>query len=297
LSFLQKSPAYQRFLENYYESDDPLYNGLRAVGSRLGRLFDENEQAKVIRAIRETDPHFKMDRFQTELKEYIVPEVIDAFLSADRADMRAWMSEAAFNVSWAVLGEYIKSGLVSASQVIEVSSVDVLQAKFHNETVPVFLVTCESQEVHAWKSAKTGEVKVGDARSVKRSRYVFALTMVESELENELTSGWKVVEVGLKAHDPSCLADSSSCEGRCRRAVGLIVYVRLSKVAPPSRHLASMHHHHSHEQDQRDEFKRLTLSPFCSLLITARSTLPPSHAAQLIAYVDPQRFLSAVKAV
>ena len=184
-------------MENYYESDDPLYSALRTVGSRVGRLFDENEQAKVIRAIRETDPHFRMDRFQTELKEYIVPEVIDAFLSADRNDMKAWMSEAAFNVSWAVLGEYVKSGLISASQVIEVQSVDVLQAKFHNETVPVFLATCESQEVHAWKSAKTGEVKVGDVASVKRSRYVFALTMVESELENELTSGWKVVEVGL----------------------------------------------------------------------------------------------------
>lgn len=199
MSFLQNSPAYQRFMENYYESDDPLYSALRSVGSRVGRLFDENEQAKVIRAIRETDPHFRMDRFQTELKEYIVPEVIDAFLTADRGDMKAWMSEAAFNVSWAVLGEYIKSGLVSASQVIEVQSVDVLQAKFHNETVPVFLATCESQEVHAWKSAKTGEVKVGDTKSVKRSRYVFALTMVESELENELTSGWKVVEVGLSS--------------------------------------------------------------------------------------------------
>jgi len=241
LSFLQKSPAYQRFLENYYESDDPLYNGLRAVGSRLGRLFDENEQAKVIRAIRE------MDRFQTELKEYIVPEVIDAFLSADRADMRAWMSEAAFNVSWAVLGEYIKSGLVSASQVIEVSSVDVLQAKFHNETVPVFLVTCESQEVHAWKSAKTGEVKVGDARSVKRSRYVFALTMVESELENELTSGWKVVEVSYEASQGRAIANPSSSGGRCRRRHGVFVYVRRSEQATSSRHLASMHYHHSHE--------------------------------------------------
>lgn len=182
-------------MENYYESDDPLYSALRSVGSRFGRLFDENEQAKVIRAIREIDPYFKMDAFNTQLKEYIVPEIIDAFLMADKEDMRAWMSEAAFNVSNAVLDTYKKTGLVSASQVIEVSSVDVLQAKFHNETVPVFLATCESQEVFAWKSVKTGEVKVGDANSVKRSRYVFALTMVESELENEITGGWKVVEV------------------------------------------------------------------------------------------------------
>jgi hypothetical protein len=35
------------------------------VGTRVGRLFDENEQAKVIRSIRSIDPSFKMDRFQT----------------------------------------------------------------------------------------------------------------------------------------------------------------------------------------------------------------------------------------
>ena len=230
---MQQSPAYQRFLENYYESDDPLYSALRSVGTRVGRLFDENEQAKVIRSIRSIDPSFKMDRFQTELKEYIVPEVIDAFLSADQGDMKAWMSEAAYNVSWAVLGEYIKSGLVSASQVIEVSGVDVLQAKFHNETVPVFLATCESQEVFAWKSAKTGEVKVGDVGSVKRSRYVFALTMVESELDNEVTGGWKVVEVSSdRSCPPTPPADGSLCDEKCNVHRRNMEYVDYTEYTP-----------------------------------------------------------------
>lgn len=94
LSFLSQSPAYQRFKENYYESDEPLYNALRMVGSKFGRLVQENEHARVIVSTRQIDPDFRFDKFQVELKEYIVPEVIDAFLSADQPDMRSWMSEA-----------------------------------------------------------------------------------------------------------------------------------------------------------------------------------------------------------
>ena len=233
-------------MDNYYESDEPFYSALRSVGTRLGRLFDENEQAKVIRAVREVDPHFSMETFQTELREYIVPEVIDAFLSADRTDMKSWMSEAAFNVSWAVLGEYIKSGLVSASQVVEISNVDVLQAKFLNDTVPVFLVTCEGQEIHAWKSAKTGEVKVGDVSSVKRSRYVFAMTITESETYNELTGGWKVVEVGVTLP----LLVSLSLTPVCSQGD-----VRCSLIAP------FLHmHHHSTTGAGKDPSTRLTAS-------------------------------------
>ena len=93
-SFLKSSAAYQRFMENYYESDAPIYSALRSVGSRLSGWFDENDMAKVIRAMRELDPDFGMDSFQRELREYIVPEVVDAYLSADREGLKNWMGEA-----------------------------------------------------------------------------------------------------------------------------------------------------------------------------------------------------------
>ena len=183
-------------MENYHESDDALYSTLRSVGSRLGRIFDETEQARVIRAIREIDPDFKFDKFQLELKEYIVPEVIDAYLCADRDDLKQWMSEASFNVCWAQIGEYIKKGLISDSRVLEISLVDIARASFENDTVPVFTILCEAQEVNAFRHPNTREVVVGSTGNVLRSRYAFSMTMVDTELENELTGGWKIIQVG-----------------------------------------------------------------------------------------------------
>ena len=81
-------------MENYYESETPFYSTLRSVGSRVGGWFDESDMARVIRAFRELDPDFGMEGFQRELREYIVPEVVDAYLSADQEGLKAWMGEA-----------------------------------------------------------------------------------------------------------------------------------------------------------------------------------------------------------
>ena len=35
-----------------------------------------------------------MESFERELREYIVPEVVDAYLSADREALEAWCGEA-----------------------------------------------------------------------------------------------------------------------------------------------------------------------------------------------------------
>ena len=40
------------------------------------------------------DPTFNMENFSRELREYIIPEVIDAYLSADREALQTWCSEA-----------------------------------------------------------------------------------------------------------------------------------------------------------------------------------------------------------
>lgn len=63
--------------------------------------------------------------------------------------------------------------------------------------VPVFLVTFATQELLLFRNAKTGEVAVGAEDAVDSCRYALVLTRVDKELDNELTGGWKVVEVSL----------------------------------------------------------------------------------------------------
>ena len=78
----------------YQESENPVVLSLRSVTSTVAAWFDENETARVLRSMKTLDPGFSMEAFERELREYIVPEVVDAYLSADNEALKSWCSEA-----------------------------------------------------------------------------------------------------------------------------------------------------------------------------------------------------------
>ena len=78
----------------YQESENPVVSTLRSVTSTVASWFDENETARVLRSMKMLDPTFSMESFERELREYIVPEVVDAYLSADNEALKSWCSEA-----------------------------------------------------------------------------------------------------------------------------------------------------------------------------------------------------------
>ena len=85
---------FSEFKQAYDESENSLVSGLRTVTDTIGSWFDENETAQVLRVMKNMDPDFGRETFERELREYIVPEVVDAYLSADREALRAWCGEA-----------------------------------------------------------------------------------------------------------------------------------------------------------------------------------------------------------
>lgn len=46
-----------------------------------------------------------------------------------------------------------------------------------------------------FRNAKTSEIVVGAEDKVEQCHYAAVVTRVEEELDNEVTGGWKVVEV------------------------------------------------------------------------------------------------------
>ena len=80
--------------QQYDESENPLIASMRGVTQTIGGWFDENESAQVQRLMKAMDPTFNLESFERELREYIVPEVVDAYLSADREALEAWCGEA-----------------------------------------------------------------------------------------------------------------------------------------------------------------------------------------------------------
>ncbi|KAJ9126675.1 hypothetical protein QFC24_001705 [Naganishia onofrii] len=195
---LKQNPRVADWIDRYQESESPVVSTVRSITSTVGSWFDENETAKVIRMIRALDPDFKMETFQKELREYIIPEVVDAYLGADRETLQMWCGEATYNVLWATMNQYVKQGLVSDSKVLDIRQVEVSQGKVLENDVPVFLVTFATQEVLCFRSAKTGDVVVGSPNAVEQCRYAAVLTLVESELDNPETGGWKIVEMARR---------------------------------------------------------------------------------------------------
>lgn len=93
----QTNPILRSFVSlqrAYEESENPVISSVRGVTSTIASWFDENETAQVIRQLRLMDPTFDLESFTRELREYIVPELVDAYLSADREGLKMWCSEA-----------------------------------------------------------------------------------------------------------------------------------------------------------------------------------------------------------
>ncbi|KAG6813094.1 hypothetical protein H0H92_013948 [Tricholoma furcatifolium] len=198
----ESNPVLRSFVEMrqaFDESENSVISAVRSVTQSIGSFFDETETAQVMRLMKTYDPSFNRESFERELREYIVPEVVDAYLSADQEALRAWCGEATYNVLWATMEHYLRQGLISDSKVLDIRQVDVSDGKLLENDVPVFLVQFSTQEVLMFRNAKTREIVVGADDKVEQCTYVAAITRVEEELDNELTGGWKVVEMARRS--------------------------------------------------------------------------------------------------
>ena len=70
-----------------------------------------------------------------------------------------------------------------------------MNGKILEDEIPVYVVTFATQEILLFRNAKSGEVVVGAENRVEQCHYAAVITRIAEELDNELTGGWKVVEV------------------------------------------------------------------------------------------------------
>ncbi|KAH7890770.1 hypothetical protein F5I97DRAFT_79670 [Phlebopus sp. FC_14] len=201
-NFKTTNPLMQRLSSlhiAYQESESPFISPIRTITSTIGSWFDENEVAQVTRMMKALDPTFSRETFERELREYIVPEVVDAYLSADREALTRWCSEATYSVLWATMEQYLRQGLVSDSKVLDIRQVDVSDGKILESSVPVFVVTFSTQEVLLFRNAVSREVVVGAEDRVEQCVYAAVITRLAEEMSDEITGGWKVVEMARRS--------------------------------------------------------------------------------------------------
>ncbi|RDW76356.1 protein translocase subunit TIM44 [Aspergillus mulundensis] len=203
--FKDSNPMMQKLFsvkEVYNESENPLISTARSITDRITGFFAENETAQVVKKFREMDPSFQMESFLRDMREYILPEVLDAYVKGDVETLKLWLSDAQFHVYEALTKQITTAGLKSDGRILDIRGVDVMSARMLDPgDIPVFVVMCRTQEVHVYRNVKTGELAAGMEDKVQLVNYVMGLTRIPEDVNNPETKGWRLIELQKAARD------------------------------------------------------------------------------------------------
>ncbi|KAI3401647.1 hypothetical protein diail_9311 [Diaporthe ilicicola] len=188
--------------EVYNESENPLILTARSITDRVAGFFAENETAMVIKKFRSMDPNFQVEPFLRELREYILPEVLDAYVKGDVETLKLWLSEAQYSVYEALTKQYLQAGLKSDGRILDIRHVDILKARMLEPgEIPVFIITCRTQEVHVYRKAKSNELAAGMEDKVQLVTYAIGVTRTPDDVNNPETRGWRLIEMQKSARE------------------------------------------------------------------------------------------------
>ena len=188
--------------KTYQESENPLILTARGITDRIAGFFAENETAIVIKKFRQMDPNFQVEPFLRDLREYILPEVLDAYVKADVETLKMWLSEAQYSVYEALTKQYLQAGLKSDGRILDIRHVDILKARMLEPgEIPVFIITCRTQEVHVYRNAKSGQLAAGMEDKVQLVTYAIGITRIPEDVTNPETRGWRLIEVQKSGRD------------------------------------------------------------------------------------------------
>ncbi|KAK6335490.1 protein translocase subunit [Orbilia brochopaga] len=188
--------------KQYDESENPFISTTRNIADRVAGFFAENETAQVIKKFKEMDPSFQLEPFLRELREWILPEVLDAYVKGDVEILQQWLSAAQFSVYSALANQYKTAGLKSDGRVLDIRNVDILTAKLLEPgEIPVFIVTCRAQEVHVYRDVKTNNLAAGMEDRVQQVTYAIGMTRNVEDIANAETGGWRLIELQKSGRD------------------------------------------------------------------------------------------------
>ncbi|CAK3996156.1 Mitochondrial import inner membrane translocase subunit tim44 [Lecanosticta acicola] len=204
-NFRENNPTMQRlfsFGDTYRQSENPLISTARSVSDRIAGFFAENETAMVIKKFREMDPSFQLEPFLNEMRSYILPEVLEAYVKGDVEVLKQWLSAAQFQVYHALMQQYTTAGLKSDGKILDIRGVDILSARMLDPgEIPVFVLMARTQEVHVYRNAKSGELAAGMEDKVQQVTYAIGVTRIPEEVSNPETRGWRLIELQKSARD------------------------------------------------------------------------------------------------
>lgn len=96
-----------------------------SISHRLSSIFAETETAKAMREIALRDPTFNLETFMKDAHEFIIPEILDAIITADLNTLRIWCAESTFNMLKATFDAQLKVGQRMEGRVLDLRHIEV----------------------------------------------------------------------------------------------------------------------------------------------------------------------------
>jgi import inner membrane translocase subunit TIM44 len=166
---------------------------LTSFTERVTSVFSESETASVIRAIKLKKPDFELEEFLKLLRSYIVPEILEGFVSGDLASLRKWCSEGAYRVLEATLNPSRTSGHIFKGKVLDIRDVDMIAAKMIEDR-PILVMSLTAQQLFCVKDIN-GNVVEGSEDSPENVQYIMAFTVDDADKN---PSEWSLVEIAIR---------------------------------------------------------------------------------------------------
>jgi import inner membrane translocase subunit TIM44 len=113
----------------YEESDNAVVNTARVLADRLrdifGPVFEETEHAHALAELREVDPSFTIEDFMKEAREFMIPEILEAYIDWDEETLKQWCSDGVFNILQMSRYLDLEEGSTIEGQLLDLRNVDV----------------------------------------------------------------------------------------------------------------------------------------------------------------------------
>ncbi|KAJ3373456.1 Multifunctional pyrimidine synthesis protein CAD [Kappamyces sp. JEL0680] len=201
--FKTKSPlgqtlhSYKRSVE---ESNNPLLRAWRNLKEKT--TVNETETARVVRAFKQVQHDFDQHVFLKEAANFMIADILDAYLKGDKAVLAQWGTEAAFARLTADLDVQKQAGFISDCKLIDYRNVELSKLTLLNDEVPVAVLSFQTTEILCFRNKK-GDIVLGAEDNIQNAHYSIALTkqqILDPEAEfNPLTDGWVIIEFARAA--------------------------------------------------------------------------------------------------
>lgn len=131
-SFKTSNPVVQGIFNmqrRYEESDNVFTNTTRILTDRLrdmfGSMFEETEHAQALAEIRMIDPSFSVESFMKEAREFMIPEVLEAYVDWKPKTLKEWCSDSVLSVLEASREPLVQEGHSVEGRLLDLRNVDV----------------------------------------------------------------------------------------------------------------------------------------------------------------------------